>query len=200
MEDFVNELIAETQLSISDYQYFNQLLKHRTIVFNTDIDEKIIEALYLPLRDFERDSSTEPVTLILNSSGGSLSDGLVMCNVIDNYKKPLEIIVPAYACSMATIILSAGSKNPNVTKKCYPFSFALLHCGQTELSGETRSVEDTLQFTRSVDKNVRDYIIANTNITPELYDAHNRNQWYLNSQDLLDFGFVNEIIGAGSEK
>lgn len=194
--DFLNEIIEQTQISISDYQYFNQLLRHRTIVFNSDIDEKIVEAVYLPLRDFEKDSSTEPVTLILNSSGGSVSDGLILCNIIDTYKKPLEIIVPAYACSMATIILSAGKNNPNITKKCYPFSFALLHCGQTELSGETRSVEDTLQFTRSIDKNVREYIIKNTNITPELYDQHDRGQWYLTAKDLLEYGFVDEIIGS----
>ena len=194
--DFLNEIIEQTQISISDYQYFNQILKHRTIVFNSDIDEKIVEAVYLPLRDFEKDTSTEPVTLILNSSGGSVSDGLILCNIIDNYKKPLEIIVPAYACSMATIILSAGKNNPNVTKKCYPFSFALLHCGQTVLSGETRSVEDTLQFTQSIDKNVREYIIKNTNITPELYDKHDRGQWYLTSKDLLEYGFIDEIIGS----
>ena len=96
------------------YQYFKQLLKNRTIVLNSEIDESILETVVLPLKDFEQDEDNTPVKLILNTPGGSIADGLMLCNIIDNYKKSLEIIVPSYACSMGTIILCAGNKNPNI--------------------------------------------------------------------------------------
>ena len=178
------------------YQYFNQLLKKRTIVLNAEIDESILETVVLPLKDFEQDDSFEPVTLILNTPGGSVADGLMLCNVIDNYKIPLEIIVPSYACSMGTIILCSGNKNPNVIKKAYPFSFALFHSGQTYVGGESTSVEDVMNFNKSVDNKIRDYIVANTNITEELYDAHHRKQWYISAEEMLEYGLINEIIGA----
>ena len=47
--------------------------------------------------------------------------------IIDNYKKPLEIYVYGYSCSMGTIILCSGNKNPNVINYFYPFSFGLFH-------------------------------------------------------------------------
>ena len=100
------------------YQYFRQLLQKRTIILNSEIDESILETVVLPLKDFEQDTNDTPVTLILNTPGGSVADGLMLCNVIDNYTKPLEILVPSYACSMGTIILCSGNKNPNVIKKC----------------------------------------------------------------------------------
>ena len=178
------------------YQYFNQLLKKRTIVLNAEIDENILETVVLPLKDFEQDDSFEPVTLILNTPGGSVADGLMLCNVIDNYKIPLEIIVPSYACSMGTIILCSGNKNPNITKKAYPFSFALFHSGQTYVGGESTSVEDVMNFNKSVDNKIRDYIITNTNITEELYDAHHRKQWYISAEEMLKYGLIDEIIGA----
>ena len=178
------------------YQYFNQLLKKRTIVLNAEIDENILETVVLPLKDFEQDDSFEPVTLILNTPGGSVADGLMLCNVIDNYKIPLEIIVPSYACSMGTIILCSGNKNPNITKKAYPFSFALFHSGQTYVGGESTSVEDVMNFNKSVDNKIRDYIVANTNITEELYDAHHRKQWYISAEEMLEYGLIDEIIGA----
>ena len=178
------------------YQYFNQLLKKRTIVLNAEIDESILETVVLPLKDFEQDDSFEPVTLILNTPGGSVADGLMLCNVIDNYKIPLEIIVPSYACSMGTIVLCSGNKNPNVIKKAYPFSFALFHSGQTYVGGESTSVEDVMNFNKSVDNKIRDYIITNTNITEELYDAHHRKQWYISAEEMLEYGLINEIIGA----
>ena len=178
------------------YQYFLQLLQKRTVILNSEIDENILETIVLPLEDFEKDTSTEPVTLILNTPGGSVADGLMLCNIIDNYKKPLEIIVPSYSCSMGTIILCSGNKNPNVTKKCYPFSFALFHSGQTIVGGETTTVDDIVDFNRGVNARIRDYVIENTNISPELYDSHYRKQWYLTAQEMLEYHLVDEIIGC----
>lgn len=177
------------------YQYFNQLLKKRTIILNAEIDKSILETVVLPLKDFEQDKSNAPVTLILNTPGGSVADGLMLCNIIDNYKKPLEIIVPSYSCSMGTIILCSGNKNPNVIKKAYPFSFALFHSGQTYVGGESTSVEDVMNFNKGVDNKIRDYIITNTNITKELYDAHHRKQWYISAEEMLEYGLIDEIIG-----
>ena len=178
------------------YQYFNNLLNRRTIVLNSEIDENILETVVLPLKEFETDNIASPVTLILNTPGGSVADGLMICNVIDNYKKPLEIIVPSYSCSMGTIILSSGNKNPNVTKKAYPFSFALFHSGQTYVGGESSTVDDIVDFNRSIDRKIRDYVIKNTNISEELYDAHHRKQWYISAEEMLEYGVIDEIIGT----
>lgn len=189
---------AETVSSLDpvSYEYFHQLLHKRTIILNCEIDESIFETIILPLKDFEEDDITKPVKLILNTPGGSIADGLILCNIIDNYKKPLEIIVPSYSCSMGTIILCSGNNNPNVTKKCYPFSFALFHSGQTFLEGETASVDDTHEFNKSINDRIREYVIKNTNIDAECYDQHYRKQWYLTSQEMLSYGLVNEIIGS----
>ena len=108
------EVVADPELFSFDavkYQYFHQLLNNRTVVFNGDVTESIVENVYLPLRDFEQDDSTSPVTLILNSSGGSVSDSFFLAFYIANYKKELNIIVPGYAASMATVILAGGGKN-----------------------------------------------------------------------------------------
>lgn len=198
MKDFEFLGFADTvsNLDIISYQYFNNLINNRTIVLNEEIDESILETVVLPLKEFEEDDSTKPVKLILNTPGGSVADGLMLCHIIDSYKKPLEIIVPSYACSMGTIILCSGNNNPNVTKKCYPFTFGLIHSGQTFVGGESTSVDDLIDFNRSVDNKIKEYIIKNTNITEELYQMHHRKQWYLTSDELLQYHLVDEIIGS----
>jgi len=189
---------AETvgNLDPINYGYFNNLINRRTIILNAGIDENILETVVMPLKELEEDDSNRPVTLILNTPGGSVTDGLMLLPIIDAYTKPLDIIVPAYACSMGTIILCAGNKNPNVTKKCFPFAFALLHSGQTYLSGEAHSVKDTQKFNDEIDNKIKKYVIDNTNITEELYDSHYRDQWYLNAEQMLEYGLVDEIIGG----
>ena len=198
MPDTIQFVETVSKLDPVSYQYFDSLFNHRTVLMNQEIDDAFYEIAVLPLKRFEEDDSKKPVQLILNTPGGSVADGLTLCNVIDNYKKPLEIIVPSYACSMGTIILCAGNNNPNVTKKCYPFSFALLHSGQTDVGGESTSVEDVMDFNKKTDDKIRNYIINNTNISEEEYTAHHRKQWYLTAEDMLKYHLVDEIID-GSE-
>ena len=171
-------------------------MNHRSIILNKDVDTDIVEMAILPLLEFEKDDKEEPVKLILSTPGGSVSDGLILCNIIDNYKKPLEIYVYGYACSMGTIILCAGNKNPNVTKYCYPFSFGLFHAGYSAIEGEALSVEDRMEFNKKVDNSIRDYVVANTNITAEEYKNNERRQWYLSAEEMKRLGLIDIIING----
>lgn len=194
--EFLDIVKEYSDLDIVNYEYFNQRFNHRTIVLNAEIDENILEAVVMPLKEFEKDDSDEPITLILNTPGGSVADGMMLCSVIDHYSKKLNIFVPAYACSMGTIILCSGNNNPNITKKCFPFTFALFHSGEEYLSGEAHSVRDRQNFNEEIDKRIRNYVIKNTKIPAELYDSHYRDQWYLNAHELVEYGMINEIIGG----
>ena len=191
------EVPQQTQIDPVTYQYFKQLLQNRTVVFNNDIDESVIEMLYLPLRDFENDSNTEPVTLILNCSGGSVSDGFFLAHYIAQYKKKLNIIVTGYAASMATIILAGGGTNKNVHRSCYPSTYALIHDGYITMQpSESKTAADIMAFNDKVDSDIRSFVLEHTKIPPECYDSQTRHQWFLNAEDMLKYGLIDEIIGS----
>ena len=199
----LEELFNALQTSGFDpslYQYFNQLINHRTIVFNCDVQEDLIEKVFIPLREFEEDESTEPVTIIMNSSGGSVSDGFFLAYYISQYSKPLNIIISGYACSMAAVLLAAGGKNENVIRSCFPCSYCLIHDGYVALAAsETKTANDIMAFNDSVDKQIRNFFITNTDITAEEYDSHTRHQWFLNADDMVKFNLVDRIIGRSDE-
>ena len=66
MDEFIENLLNGDSLDISLYQYLRNLKEKRTIVFNDDVNEQILEKVYLPLREFERDDSNEPILLIIH--------------------------------------------------------------------------------------------------------------------------------------
>lgn len=196
MEFDFSELLTSMPLDLADYQYVNQLLNHRTIIFNEEVTEDIIEKVFIPLKDFEEDDNVAPVTLILNSPGGSITDGFFLANYLAQYKKKLNILVCGYAASMATVLLAAGGKNDNITRCCYPSSYGLIHDGYIALtSSEVKSAEDIMAFNKKVDSEIRQFILDNTNITAELYDSQARHQWFLSAKEMLDLNLIDEIIG-----
>lgn len=181
------------------YQYFDKLLNKRTIIFNEGVDTDIVEMLILPLLDFEKDDSEEPVTLYISTPGGGVYSGLAVCNIIDNYKKKLNIIVPNFAMSMGFYLTIAGHNNPNVTCYAYPYSFFLLHAGEVGASGEAGSVRDTIYFTNKIDEMIKEYVISHTSITKEEYLEHDRKQWYLTAEEAKKYGVIDKIIGVDTD-
>ena len=193
----LDQLVGPTGPDPVLYQYFNQLLNKRTIIFNREVNEDVVEMVYLPLKTFEEDDSDEPITLILNSPGGSVSDGFFLAHYISQYKKKLNILVTGYAASMAAVILCGGGKNPNVTRTCYPSTYALIHDGYVTFpASEAKTAADIMAFNEQVDQDIRQFILDNTNITAEQYDAKTRHQWFLNAQEMKELNLIDKIIGS----
>lgn len=189
----IMDIIAEGNISPDTYQYFKGL-ENRRIIVNSDIDYGVIEQILLPLIDMDNDGTGEPIEIYLSSIGGSLFDGMAICAAIDRLKTPTTIIAPTYCFSMGGLILMAGKNNPNVTKKCYPYSTALIHSGSNYLEGDAMNVKDTLDFYERYDEIVKKYILEHTNITEEEYEAKKRFEWYFTADEMLEKGLVDEII------
>ena len=196
LDELLELLTPTNQIDPVSYQYFHQLFDKRTIVFNQAITENIIETVYLPLRDFENDDSSDPVTLILNSIGGTVSDGFFLAHYIANYKKKLNIIITGCAASMAAVILCGGGKNENVTRYCYPSSYALIHDGYVTLqASEAKTASDIMDFNNQVDERLKEFIVEHTNITAEQYESKTRHQWFLSAKEMKELNLVDRIIG-----
>ena len=74
------------------YQYYKNL-NNRKIVINDAIGAEIVEMVILPLLEMDNDGSGEPIEIVLCTCGGSLFDGIALCDVIDNLKCPTTITV-----------------------------------------------------------------------------------------------------------
>ncbi len=196
----IYEKLSSAELSPTMYQYYDQLFNHRTIILNDDISERIVEFVYLPLKAFEEDDSMEPVTLILNSSGGSVSDGFFLAYYLTGYSKPLNIQVLGYACSMATVLLAAGGHNENIIRSCYPCSYVLIHDGYVALAAaEAKTANDIMAFNNSIDEMIRQFFLDNTELTAQEYDTHARHQWFLFADEMKKKNLVDKIIGVDEE-
>ena len=193
LEFDLGELAGATLPSPQMYQYYKNL-KNRKLIINEGIGADIVESVILPLLEMDNDGSGKPIEIILNTCGGTLFDGMELCDVIDNLKTPTTITVYTYAYSMGSVILCAGFNNPNVTKRCLKHSTALLHAGSTYMEGSAKAVKDQFDFYQKYEQMIKEYTLSHTHITEEEYDKMERYEWYMTSDIMLEKGLVDEII------
>jgi ATP-dependent protease ClpP protease subunit len=191
----IEKVMKTNALDPIQYQYFKNLEK-RKIILNDEISSSIVETVIIPLLEFDNDGTGEPIEILLSCCGGSVFDSFILCNIIEQLKTPTTITIFGYAYSMAGIILTSGFYNPNVKRRCYKFSTALIHSGETLLQGNSFSVKDTFHFQDKFDNTIKEYILSHSKITIEEYNQMERCEWYMTSDEMLEKGLVDEIIGS----
>lgn len=184
-------LIEENEIICHQYE---ELLKKRIILINDIISDLTVDKVVMPLLQMDNDGTGKKITIYLNTNGGSVYDGLSLCNIIERLKTPTDIIVLGYAYSMGSIILMSGKNNPNVKRYCYPFSTALIHGGSAYISGSSSQVKDYWKFNEKYEKRIADFIVSHTNLTEEDYAAIERYEAYMDSDEMFEKGLVDEIL------
>ncbi|MNP34725.1 ATP-dependent Clp protease proteolytic subunit [compost metagenome] len=132
------------------------------------------------------------IELILNSPGGDVYIGLILCSVIEKSNTPIKITTLGTAASMAALILMSGAKHGR--RYAYEFSNVLIHDGSIGMQGSTNKVRDHLKYQEEKDNQIKEFILRNTNISSEKYDEMSDREWWLTAKSAKEYGIIDVII------
>jgi len=190
----LSDIIASPEnLDPVTYRYY-KCLENRTIILNDEISSNIIEMAVLPLLEMDNDGSGEEITIILNSCGGEVYSGFSLVSAIERSASPIKIIIMGMAASMAALIAMSSYNKDNVKTVCSPYSVALIHSGSQYLSGSTHAVKDTFKFSERYEERIKNYILTHSLIDEEMYDKIERQEFWMDSDDMLKYGIVQEVL------
>ena len=127
----------ETQsISFNPYAEFeldtyHALLKNRIILYNDEINKSVIERIVLPIASLSK-KSAKPITLLINSPGGSVEDGQIVVDSILTSRAPIITVAMGKAMSAAFDIFISGTR-----RIVYPNTVLMCHAGSTRLESLT---------------------------------------------------------------
>lgn len=175
------------------FQYYRNLL-NRKIIINEAIGDSLLETAILPFVEMDNDGSGKEIEIIISSPGGEVYNGFNLVDQIEKAKSPVTIHIMSMAASMGFLIAMAGKNNPNVKTVCHPFSVGLLHSGSQYMEGSAHAVKDTFNFSQHYEEKIKDYILSHTKIDENLYEKVERKEYWMDADEMLRLGIVDEII------
>lgn len=179
-----------------EYQYW-EYLQERKIIFNQDVDLGIINRAVLNIiRWNEEDdnnnipvSSRKPIIIYITSNGGCVISGLSLLSVIEKSKTPVHTIGIGICASMGALLLIGGHK-----RYCYKDTTILLHDGSLALQSTSKKAKQTMEYYDKLEDRLKALIINKTNISEELYDEKEDEEWYLFGDEALELGIVDNLL------
>ena len=172
-------------------------LKARKLFLNEEINMATIEPVCKHILRYNADDKgkaievRQPIILYLSSNGGEIYSGYQLIDVIMSSKTPVYTVNLGFQLSMGFLIGLAGHK-----RFATPNAKYLIHDGSSVCWNSTSKVRDEMEFHNRNEERMRHFILDRTKITPEMYDAKLRMEWYMFADEAKEMGVTDCIIGV----
>lgn len=197
MSDFmvgIPQSIENLQLPDPALLYYYKNYEDRVYWVEGDIDESIMDLSKLILKCNREDKDIpvedrKPIKIFISSCGGLLDETMALVKLIGISKTPVYTIDACYAYSAASLILISGHK-----RYAMPGTKCLFHSGSGGASGTFDQVQAATEDYKKMVKQMQDYIMSRTNIEQKLFNKKKAYDWYLDADEMLEKGVVDEIV------
>jgi ATP-dependent Clp protease, protease subunit len=103
---------------------YERLFRERIIFLSEEVDDGIANAIVAYMLYLDSDDQTKPISLYINSPGGSITAGMAIYDTMQHIKSEVVTICVGLAASMGAFLLAAGTKGKRLA---LPHSRIMIH-------------------------------------------------------------------------
>ncbi|MGE3174513.1 MAG: ClpP family protease [Planctomycetota bacterium] len=168
-----------------------QLLESRTLLISGPVTDKMLKDATVRCLAMEAKDPKAPITVIINSPGGSADAGFAIYDLLRFIQPPVITIVNGLCASAGILIQLATEKK---RRFCLPEARFMIHQPSTMGRGTASDLDITAREILKLRDRYNKIIAATTNRTPEdVLEAARRDFW-LDAGAALEYGLVDKVI------
>lgn len=173
------------------YDLASCMLANRIILLTEPINDETAAAITSELLYLEAENSEAPITIYINSPGGSISSGFAIYDVMNKIKCPVHTMVMGIAASMAAFILCSGSRG---NRYALPNASIMIHQPKGAIEGQAADVEIYAKRLVELRQELYEIMAKNTGMSYEEMAYACERDNYLTPKKALEMGFIDKII------
>lgn len=190
-------IVEERKDNISIIDVFSKLMSDRIIVLGTGINDYVANTMNAQLLYLNHIDPKAPITIYINSPGGSVYAGLGIYDTLKYIDAPIKTVNTGIAASMAAVILAAGDKGE---RKSLKHARTMIHQPLGGAYGQASDIEIT---SKEILKLKKELYVCLSNDTGQDYakieiDA-DRDYW-MTSLEAKKYGLIDHVIKDNAGK
>ena len=167
------------------------LLDSRCVVISREVSDRLADRVIKHLLLLEANDAEKPITVYVNSPGGSADSGFAIFDMLRFVKPPVRTICSGL-CASAAVIIYLGA--PKGSRFSLPNSRFLIHQPSTVAMGSASDIEITANEILAIKKRYNEIVAAETGKTVEQVDSDADRDFWLSAQAATDYGLVDRIV------
>lgn len=184
-------IIKETSSGTVCYRIQDAMFMRREITLSGEINQESAASCIMQLQYLETQSADEEITLYINSSGGDVTAGLALYDVMQAVKCPIHTICMGMAASMGAILFTAGD-----IRDIMPHARIMIHDPRLSqgVTGDAMRLNDISKDLLSMRRTLGLILARHTKKKlREIFQETKKDTWF-SAQEAVKFGLADKII------
>ena len=175
-----------------DHSYLERhLIESRTVLVSGPITDKLAREFTKRLMVIERMDPERPVTIMINSPGGSADSGFAMYDLMRFVSPPLITVINGL-CASAAILVLLGTEGKR--RFSMPESRFMIHQPATTGQGTASDLDITAREILKLRERYNRIIADASGQKMERVLEDSRRDFWLNSAEAMEYGLISQVV------
>lgn len=183
-------VVEQTPRGERSFDIYSRLLKERIIFVGMPIDDVVANLVVAQMLFLQGEDPLEPISLYINSPGGSVTAGLAIYDTMQYIKPEVHTWCIGQASSMAAVLLAAGAKGH---RYALPYSRVLIHQPWAGIQGQATDISIAAQEILRMRDWVNQILARHTGQTIEKITADTERDYYMTAEEAVRYGIVDQV-------
>lgn len=184
-------ILEERQLNVTQMDVFSRLMADRIIFLGTEIDDTVANVIIAQLLYLSSQDPESPITMYLNTPGGSVYDGLAIYDTMQYISNEVQTVCTGLAASMGSVLLCAGEKGKRFA---LPHSRIMIHQPLGGAHGQASDIEITAKEILKLKGELYQIIADHSGKTLKQIEKDADRDHWLTAKEAVEYGMIDNIF------
>lgn len=175
-----------------------RLLKTRSVLLSGEVSDRSAREVITSLLLLEDDNPDEPITLLINSGGGSVSSGFAIYDTIRFIRPEVRALCMGLTASIATVILLASPKGQRLS---LPNTKLLIHQPliPMEVVGPASDLEITAREILETREHINGLLADECGQPLDKVTQDTERDYWMTAGEAVTYGLIDRIVTGRDE-
>ena len=184
-------ILEERQLNVTQMDVFSRLMADRIIFLGTEIDDTVANVIIAQLLYLSSQDPEAPITMYLNTPGGSVYDGLAIYDTMQYIPNEVQTVCTGLAASMGSVLLCAGEKGKRFA---LPHSRIMIHQPLGGAHGQASDIEITAKEILKLKGELYQIIADHSGKTTKQIEKDADRDHWMTANEAVAYGMIDDIF------
>jgi ATP-dependent Clp protease protease subunit len=169
----------------------DRLLDARTLIIAEEVSDVLYRKVATMLTLLERKDKTAPITVFVNSPGGSADSGFAIYDLFRFSPCPIITVANGVVASSAVLIFLGGEQGKRVTMQNARF---LLHQPSTATRGQASDIDITAKEISKIRRRYNEIVADATGRDFALVEKDSDRDFWLSAREAVEYKLANAVV------
>jgi ATP-dependent Clp protease, protease subunit len=184
-------VIEKSQFGERAYDIYSRLLRERIIFLGGQVHDDMANTIIAQLLFLESEDPKKPISIYVNSPGGSVSAGFAIIDTMNHIKPKVSTVCVGMAASMGAMILSSGDKGQRFA---LPNAEVMIHQPLGGAHGQASDIEITARNIIKTRDRLHKMLSKNTGQTMKKIEADADRDYWMSADEAKKYGIIDKVL------